>query len=136
MTIHSVAYHLAKKINHLKNQIEEGFKKEEENNYANKKTRQLKIWEKILKNTQIQPEFAEDEYQKVILFHQIESLDDYLVIPRIGRETRISKEMKELFWQKHLEYKEEKKKTFKQLNLTHILFWMNYKIYQILRFVF
>jgi hypothetical protein len=35
MTIHSVAYHLAKKINHLKNQIEEGFKKEEENNYAN-----------------------------------------------------------------------------------------------------
>ena len=113
MTIHSVAYHLAKKINHLKNQIEEGFKKEEENNYANKKTKQLKIWEKILKNTQIPAEFAEDEYQKVILFHQIESLDDYLVIPRIGRETRISKEMKELFWQKHLEYKEEKKKTFK-----------------------
>ena len=113
MTIHSIAYHLAKKINHLKNQIEEEFKKEEENSYANKRTRQLKIWEKILKGTQITPEFAEDEYQKVILFHQIESLDDYLVVQRTGRETRISKEMKELFWHKHLEYREEKKKTFK-----------------------
>ena len=112
MTIHSIAYHLASKINHLKNQIEEGFKKEE-NSYANKKIRQLKIWEKILKDTQITPEFAEDEYQKVILFHQIESLDDYLVVQRTGRETRISKEMKELFWYKHLEYREEKKKTFK-----------------------
>jgi superfamily I DNA/RNA helicase len=113
MTIHSIAYHLASKINKLKNQIEEGFKKEEENSYANKKTRQLKIWEKILKNTQITPEFAEDEYQKVILFHQIESLADYLVVQRTGRETRISKEIKELFWHKHLEYREEKKKTFK-----------------------
>ena len=113
MTIHFVAHHLASKINHLKNQIEEGFKKEEENSYVNKKTRQLKIWEKILKGTQITPEFAEDEYQKVILFHQIESLDDYLVVQRTGRETRISKEMKELFWHKHLEYREEKKKTFK-----------------------
>ena len=113
MTIHFVAHHLASKINHLKNQIEEGFKKEEENSYVNKKTRQLKIWEKILKGTQITPEFAEDEYQKVILFHQIESLDDYLVVQRTGRETRISKEMKELFWHKHLEYRKEKKKTFK-----------------------
>lgn len=113
MTIHYVAYHLAKKIDHLKNQIEEGFKKEEENSYAIKKTRQLKIWEKILNNTHITPTFAEDEYQKVILFHQIESLDDYLVIQRTGRETRISKEMKELFWHKHLEYRQEKKKTFK-----------------------
>jgi len=66
-----------------------------------------------LKGTQITPEFAEDEYQKVILFHQIESLDDYLVVQRTGRETRISKEMKELFWHKHLKYREEKKKTFK-----------------------
>ena len=113
MTIHSIAYHLAKNINLLKNQIEEGFKKEEENSYANKKIRQLKIWEKILNNTQITPEFAEDEYQKVILFHQIESLDDYLVVQRTGRETRITKEMKELFWHKHLEYREEKKKIFK-----------------------
>lgn len=113
MTIHFIAYHLASKIDHLKNQIDASYKKEEENSYANKKTNQLKIWEKILKNTQITAEFAEDEYQKVILFHQIESLADYLVVPRIGRETRISKEMKELFWKKHLEYKEEKKKTFK-----------------------
>ena len=113
MTIHSIAYLLASKINKLKNQIEEGFKKEEENSYANKKTRQLKIWEKILNTTQITPEFAEDEYQKVILFHQIESLADYLVVQRTGRETRISKEIKELFWHKHLEYREEKKKTFK-----------------------
>ncbi|MFN6021013.1 MAG: UvrD-helicase domain-containing protein [Bacteroidota bacterium] len=113
MTIHSIAYHLAKKINHLKNQIEEEFKKEEENSYANKRTRQLNIWEKILNTNQITPEFAEDEYQKVILFHQIESLADYLVIQITGRETRISKEMKELFWHKHLEYREEKKKTFK-----------------------
>jgi superfamily I DNA/RNA helicase len=113
LTIHSIAYHLASKINKLKNQIEEGFKKEEENSYANKKTRQLKIWEKILNTTQITPEFAEDEYQKVILFHQIESLADYLVVQRTGRETRISKEIKELFWHKHLEYREEKKKTFK-----------------------
>ena len=113
MTIHYVAHHLASKINHLKNQIEEGFKKEEENSYVNKKTRQLKIWEKILKGTQITPEFAEDEYQKVILFHQIESLADYLVIQRTGRETRISKEMKELFWHKHLEYVKEKRKTIK-----------------------
>lgn len=113
MTIHYVAHHLASKINHLKNQIEEGFKKEEENSSNNKKLRQLKIWEKILKGTQITPEFAEDEYQKVILFHQIESLADYLVTQRTGRETRISKEMKELFWHKHLEYRQEKKKTFK-----------------------
>lgn len=113
MTIHYVAHHLASKINHLKNQIEEGFKKEEENSSNNKKIRQLKIWEKILKGTQITPEFAEDEYQKVILFHQIESLADYLVTQRTGRETRISKEMKELFWHKHLEYRQEKKKTFK-----------------------
>ena len=113
MTIHYVAHHLASKINHLKNQIEEGFKKKEENSSNNKKLRQLKIWEKILKGTQITPEFAEDEYQKVILFHQIESLADYLVTQRTGRETRISKEMKELFWHKHLEYRQEKKKTFK-----------------------
>jgi superfamily I DNA/RNA helicase len=113
MTIHFVAHHLASKINHLKNQIEEGFKKEDETSSTNKKLRQLKIWEKILKGTQITPEFAEDEYQKVILFHQIESLDDYLVVQRTGRETRISKEMKELFWHKHLEYRKEKKKTFK-----------------------
>lgn len=113
MTIHFIAYHLASKIDHLKNQIEKSFKIEEEGSFANKKTKQLKIWEKILKDTQISPEFAEDEYQKVILFQQIESLDDYLVAPRIGRETRISKEMKTLFWQKHLEYKEEKKKSFK-----------------------
>jgi superfamily I DNA/RNA helicase len=113
MTIHFVAHHLASKINHLKNQIEEGFKKEDETSSTNKKLRQLKIWEKILKGTQITPEFAEDEYQKVILFHQIESLDDYLVVQRTGRETRISKEMKELFWHKHLEYRKEKKKAFK-----------------------
>ena len=113
MTIHFVAHHLASKINHLKNQIEEGFKKEDETSSTNKKLGQLKIWEKILKGTQITPEFAEDEYQKVILFHQIESLDDYLVVQRTGRETRISKEMKELFWHKHLEYRKEKKKAFK-----------------------
>ncbi len=115
MTIHSLASQLAKKINHLKNQIEEKFKEEEEeeNSHANIKLRKLKIWEKILKNTQVTPEFAEDEYQKVILFHQIESLDDYLVVQRTGRETRITKEMKEIFWHKHLEYREEKKKTFK-----------------------
>jgi len=113
MTIHFIAYHLASKIDHLKNQIEASYKKEEENSLINKKTKQLQIWEKILKNTQITAEFAEDEYQKVILFHQIESLDDYLVVQRVGRETRISKEMKELFWKMHLEYREEKKKTFK-----------------------
>ncbi len=113
MTIHSIAYHLASKINKLKNQIGESFKKEEENSYANKRTRQLNIWEKILNTNQITPEFAEDEYQKVILFHQIESLADYLVIQRTGRETRISKEMKELFWHKHLEYIKEKRKTIK-----------------------
>lgn len=112
-TIHSVAYHLASKINHLKNQIEEGFKRDDENSHANKKIRQQNIWGKILQNTQIPTTFAEEEYQKVILFHQIESLADYLVIQRTGRETKITKERKELFWHKHLEYREEKKKIFK-----------------------
>ncbi|MEY3322869.1 MAG: hypothetical protein RLZZ417_2452 [Bacteroidota bacterium] len=114
MTIHAIAHKLASDIPHISKLTEKNYLSEDIQINANQiKSRNLKIWEAILNNTMITPEFAEEEYQKVILFQQIESRDVYLNTNREGRVTKISQETKNLFWEKHLIYREEKKKQYK-----------------------
>jgi superfamily I DNA/RNA helicase len=114
LTIHGVAHKLASNIPLISKSIEKDFLSDE--SLLNKekiKERNIEIWANLLEDTILTAEFAEEEYQKVILFHQIESLAEYLVIQRTGRENRISKEMKEIFWYTHLEYKKLKREKFK-----------------------
>jgi superfamily I DNA/RNA helicase/mRNA-degrading endonuclease RelE of RelBE toxin-antitoxin system len=113
MTIHSLAFQLASKISHLKNQLDDRSKKDDDYSQENKKKIWLGMWQKILTNTAMTPEFAAQEYEQVILFNQIESKEDYLLVQRKGRGTKISASDKEIFWEKHLEYREAKRKSFK-----------------------
>lgn len=113
MTIHSLALKLASQISHLKINPGDQFKKEDDYFQENKKKIWLGIWQKILTGTPITPEFAAEEYEQVILFNQIESKEDYLLVQRKGRGTKISASLKEIFWEKHLEYREVKNKSFK-----------------------
>jgi superfamily I DNA/RNA helicase len=114
MTIHAIAHKLASDIPPISKLIEKNYSSEDITLSANQlKTRNLKIWEAILDNTILTPEFAEEEYRKVILFHQVESKDVYLNTNREGREIKISLATKNLFWDKHLLYLADKKKKYK-----------------------
>lgn len=114
MTIHAIAHKLASEIPNISKLIEKNYLSDDVQFTANQlKSRNLKIWEAILDNTLITPEFAEEEYRKVILFQQIESKEVYLNTNREGRETKISLATKSLFWEKHFLYLAEKKKRCK-----------------------
>jgi superfamily I DNA/RNA helicase len=109
MTLHKTAYKLAAEIPKLKNRIQTEPNPDEQHKI---KVRNLKLWEEVLSNTRITPEFAEEEYRKVILYQQIETKEVYLNANREGREKKISSELKSLFWNKLVAYRAEKEKRY------------------------
>ena len=84
------------------------------------------IWEEILSSelSSFDPEFLEEEYKSVILYHNVKSLDEYFRTSRIGRGTAISRRHRKELWKyfetfnsikekKNLYYKDE---LFNELN--------------------
>lgn len=70
------------------------------------------LWEDVIdiKLSKYTSEFLEDEYQNIILHHDIKNLDQYLRIPRTGRTQKLGKNDRENIWELFQEYELRKKR--------------------------
>lgn len=86
--------------------------------------RKLKeLWEEAMKKYQWDPSnlsFLRAEYERVIQFHGIESWQDYLSVPRIGRKTSISRSKRRKIWDT-VSYVVQKKKEKGWFEYTDVL---------------
>jgi len=119
LTIHTLAVRLAKKLeNKLPGSLPDATDKSTV--AGDIRRRDLAIWQSILEGKPITPDFAQDEYEKVILFQQLTTIDDYLRALRTGREKKISEESRIAMWHAFEAFREEKRRkkgllTFEEL---------------------
>lgn len=73
----------------------------------------LELWDELLEDnlSEYDPFFLSSEYQSVILFNDIKTIDEYIKVSRIGRGKPISRKKKMDIWELFELYNKNKKQT-------------------------
>lgn len=82
-----------------------------------------KLWEEVLQYIPSSKDetFLSEEYNEVILKHNVKTLEEYLTAPRTGRSVRIGRKDKIEIWSLVEEFKKRKHPNFSKLEVCNLL---------------